>query len=66
MKSGILLDADEFRKNPYIRNIRIPTVRIGDYTLTKAAYEPGEILEYAMPDFTKDGQTHGGGYLGDL
>lgn len=63
MKSGKLLDADEFRQNPYIRNIWIPTVRIGDYTLTKAAYEPGEILEYDMPDFTKDPPEHRFGHF---
>ena len=59
----ILLDADAFRCNPYIRSITVPTGRIGDFTLTTATYEPGEILEYDMPDFTKDPLEHRCGYF---
>ena len=45
MNSPMLLDVAEFRSDPYIKNIRIPTAKDGDYTLTTAAYEPGELLE---------------------
>ena len=58
-----LLDAEEFKRNPYIRNIRIPTVRAGNYILTTAAYEPGETLEYDMPDFSKAPPEHRYGYF---
>lgn len=51
MNNPIKLDAAEFRSNPYISNIKIPTVKVGDFTLTNAAYEPGELLEYDMPEF---------------
>ena len=50
----IHLDAAEFRSNPYIKNIKIPTAKVGNFTLTTAAYEPGELLEYDMPDFSRN------------
>ena len=59
----MLLDVAEFRSDPYIKNIRIPTAKDGDYTLTTAAYEPGELLEYDMPDLTKDPIEHKVGYF---
>lgn len=57
------LDAAEFRSNPYIRNVKVPTVKVGDFTLTIAAYEPGELLEYDMPDFACDPIEHRIGYF---
>ena len=45
------LDAVEFRENPYIRAVTVPTVRRGRILLTTAEYRRGEILQYAMPDF---------------
>ena len=54
MKEYIKLNAAEFRSNPYIRNVKVPTVKVGDFTLTTAAYQPGELLEYDMPDFACD------------
>lgn len=57
------LDASLLLEDPYIQNIKIPTVHAGRYTLTSAAYEPGELLEYDMPDFTKDPIIHRIGYF---
>lgn len=48
------LSAEEFAQNPYQRIIRVPEVREEDYLLTNAAYEPGELLQYDMPDLTAD------------
>lgn len=59
------LDAAEFRSDPYIKNIRIPTAKDGNYTLTTATYEPGELLEYDMPDLTMDPIEHKVGYFRD-
>ena len=61
----IHLNAAEFRSNPYIKNIKIPTARVGDFTLTTAAYEPGEILEYDMPDFSRNPIEHRVGCFGE-
>lgn len=58
-----ILDAAEFRSNPYIKNIRVGTAKKGIFTLTTAVYEPGELLEYDMPDFTKDPIEHMLGYF---
>lgn len=44
----------EFYENPYIRNIQVPEVRIGDYLLTNAAYDRGEFFQYDMPDLSAD------------
>ena len=44
------LDAVEFERDPYIQNIRVPTVSDGDVLLTTAAYARGEIFQYDMPD----------------
>ncbi len=57
------LDADEFRSNPYIKSVNVPTAKVGDFTLTTAAYEPGELLEYDMPDLTKNPIEHRVGYF---
>lgn len=59
------LDASEFRSDPYIRDIKVPTVKLGDFTLTTAAYEAGELLEYDMPDFSADSVRHRIGYFGE-
>lgn len=47
-----MLDADSFGKDPYLQNIRIPTVQKGDILLTSSGYAPGEIFQYDMPDFS--------------
>ena len=57
------LDAAEFRSNPYIRNVKVPTAKAGNFTLTTAAYEPGELLEYDLPDFARDPFEHRIGYF---
>lgn len=57
------LDAAEFRNNPYIRNVKVSTAEAGNFTLTTAAYEPGELFEYDMPDFSKDPIEHQIGYF---
>ena len=46
-----MLDADKFRRDPYLRTIDVPTVGDGDILLTNAAYARGEIFQYDMPDF---------------
>lgn len=46
------LDADSFEEDPYLRDIRIPTVRDSNVALTNAVYGRGEIFQYDMPDFT--------------
>ena len=46
------LDADEFRSNPYIKSVNVPTAKVGDFTLTTVAYEPGELLEYDILSMT--------------
>ena len=45
------LDADDFLRDPYLRNIRVPIVSDGDILLTTARYGRGEIFQYDMPDF---------------
>ena len=57
------LKAQKMRSDPYLKNVKVPTVKVGNYTLTTAAYEPGELLEYDMPDFTKDPIEHRIGYF---
>ena len=57
------LDAAEFRSDPYIKNVKVPTAKVGTFTLTTTAYEPGELLEYDMPDFTRDPIEHRIGYF---
>ena len=48
------LDAEEFRQNPYIASVKTDEKRMGDILLTTASYSRGEILQYAMPDFSAD------------
>ena len=52
------LDAAEFRSNPFIKNIMIKAAKAGNFTLTTAAYEPGELLEYDIPDFSSNPIEH--------
>lgn len=47
-----MLDADSFEADPYLQNIRIPTVQNGDILLTSSSYARGEIFQYDMPDFS--------------
>lgn len=59
------LDASEFRNNPYIRNVKVESAKSGNFTLALNAYEPGELLEYDMPDFSKDPIEHRIGYFNE-
>lgn len=44
----------EFYENPYIKNIKVPEVQTGNYLLTSATYDRGEIFQYDMPDLSAD------------
>ena len=46
------LNADEFRSDPYLKNVTVPEVKEGDILLTTSEYERGEIFQYEMPDLT--------------
>ena len=45
------LSPEEFLHDPYLKKIRVPQKRIGNFLLTTASYEAGEWLQYEMPDF---------------
>jgi len=47
------LDAGEFRKDPYLTALKIPEAKAGNFTLTHASYDRGELLQYDMPDIRK-------------
>lgn len=44
----------DFYENPYIKNIKVPDMKIGDYLLTSASYDRGEFFQYDMPDLSAD------------
>lgn len=46
------LDAQEFRRNPYLSLISISDVRRGNIFLSTSEYRRGEIFLYDMPDFS--------------
>ena len=45
------LDKRAFRENPYLAQVKIPTVKEGKFTLTEGRYAKGELFQYDMPDF---------------
>ena len=45
------LDPAYIEQNPYVKNIPFCEQRIGDFLLTNACYEGGELLQYDEPDF---------------
>ena len=51
-RSAKRLDKGEFRANPYLAAVKIPTVKEGKFTLTESRYAKGEIIQCDMPDFT--------------
>lgn len=48
------LDPEELLNDPYMRNIRIVEKRCGNFLLTNATYERGELLQYRMPDMSAE------------
>lgn len=71
-EEGRLLDAGEFRNNPYIRDICFEEKRIGNYLLTYASYDRGEFLQWDMPGivprlgFFREKVTFPGIYEGNI
>ena len=53
-RNAVMFDKRKFRDNPYIRTVKIPTVKEGRFTLTEGRYAKGEIFQYDMPDFTAE------------
>ena len=53
-RNAMMLDKRKFRDNPYIRTVKIPTVKEGQFTLTEGRYAKGELFQYDMPDFTAE------------
>ena len=53
-RNAARMDKRLFRDNPYIRTVKIPTVKEGRFTLTEGRYAKGEIFQYDMPDFTAE------------
>ena len=48
--SAVKYSAKDFKSNPYVKKIKTPTVKIGNFLLTESSYERGEIFQYDMPD----------------
>lgn len=48
------LNRDDFLENAFLQEIKIPDVKMGQFTLCHAAYAAGELFQYDMPDFTKE------------
>lgn len=48
------LDPAQFLSNPYLKTVRVPDVRVGDFRLCTAEYARGELLQYDMPDLRAD------------
>lgn len=44
-------DADWFGEDPYLKSVKIKDKKIGNFFLTNAVYEKGEIFQYDEPDF---------------
>lgn len=51
---AMVLDGKEFEKDPYLSNIKVPTVNKGNILLTNACYEKGEFFQYDMPRLSED------------
>lgn len=49
-KNARMLDADEFEKDPFIKNIDVTETSSDKILLTTSFYERGEIFQYDMPD----------------
>lgn len=49
-----LLSGSAFEKDPYLTNIKVPTVNNGNVLLTNACYEKGEFFQYDMPRLSDD------------
>lgn len=47
-------NAEWFENNPYIKNVRFPTVKNGNLLITNSCYERGEIFQYDMPDLSAE------------
>ena len=54
IKESRVLKPEDFTEDLYISNIRIEDKKIGDFFLTKATYEKGELFQYDEPDVYDD------------
>ncbi|MDO4493735.1 MAG: hypothetical protein Q4C53_07630 [Clostridia bacterium] len=52
--SAVRYSRDDFRNTAYLKNVHVPTVRKGRFTLTEAEYRPFELFQYDMPDLKAD------------
>lgn len=50
--SSAKFSAKQFRSDPYLKKIKVLSVREGDFLLTESSYERGEIFQYDMPDLS--------------
>ncbi len=48
------LSAKAFYHDPYINEISVPDIKIGDFLLLNSFYDKGEIFQYDMPDLESD------------
>lgn len=48
------LSSEEFLNNPYLCQIKVASAVRGDFTLTRAEYGAGELLQYDMPDLRQE------------
>lgn len=53
-KESRKLSAKEFFHDPFINEISVPNVKIGDFTLLNSFYDKGELFQYDMPDLYSD------------
>jgi len=44
----------EFRKDPYLRDIKVKERRLGNFLLTESFYERGEFFQYDMPSLSDE------------
>ncbi|MCQ2551580.1 MAG: hypothetical protein MJ146_05280 [Clostridia bacterium] len=49
-KEAKVFDPKDFNNDPYIKNIKVSDVKLGDFFLTNATYEKGELFQYDEPD----------------
>lgn len=47
-------EPEDFTKDPFIKNIKVADTRLGDFFLTNATYEKGELFQYDEPDVYDD------------
>ena len=48
------LEKNVFYADPYLKNIKVPTVNNGNFLLMNACYEKGEFFQYDMPKLSDD------------